>query len=270
MPAPPYSCGTQTPRRPSAAMPPSTRSRSKWCALIVVANARRDLAPRPLADRLLEQPLFVSEIEGNHKREIITCRFRVQGSGFGVRGSRFRARRSCHQDPRATRGAEARRRWRRWRRSPGDSSCRTGRRSRLPRHPRTTQWPAPGPRHRPRRERPGSARDRRHRTRSPIDVGHQVAEIDRRAPRRPRCPRRSPAPPAGRPAPHVGNRRAQHRRGRYRPPATRQQARTDPALRMFGSLRAARNGGRSAPRPDRAVSPRKPPDRTPLSGATNR
>ena len=59
-------CGHATPSSPSFAIPPSTRSRSKRCCRSFSLMYGRDFARGPLADRLLEQPLFVGESEVDH------------------------------------------------------------------------------------------------------------------------------------------------------------------------------------------------------------
>ena len=78
-------------------------------------DVRRDLARAPLADRLLEQTLFVGEIEVDHVAKSAASLSRAaRGRAPGVRAlTRERRRRRC----------------RRSRRSPDDRSCRTARTS---------------------------------------------------------------------------------------------------------------------------------------------
>ena len=67
MPAPPYSSGTEMPSSPSLAMPPRTRSRIEAMRAIESLICGRDFARAPLAHRLLEQLLFVGQIEVDHR-----------------------------------------------------------------------------------------------------------------------------------------------------------------------------------------------------------
>ena len=66
MPAPPYSCGTEHPSRPSSAICGNDR-RIEAMLPIEFANPRRDLARAPLAYRLFEQPLLFGQIEIKHE-----------------------------------------------------------------------------------------------------------------------------------------------------------------------------------------------------------
>src|SRR5439155_10313431 len=74
MPAPPYCCGTDTPSRPSFAMPPSTRSRSNRCcrslswmcgAISRAAHSRTDCSSRRCSS--VRSKLII------RKREILSC-----------------------------------------------------------------------------------------------------------------------------------------------------------------------------------------------------
>ena len=74
MPAPPYSAGTATPSRPEPRHAAQHAFAIEPVLAIVFPDVRRDLARRPLADRLLEQTLFVCEGEVDHERRVMLSR----------------------------------------------------------------------------------------------------------------------------------------------------------------------------------------------------
>src|SRR5262245_16773005 len=80
MPAPPYSCGTETPSRPSLAMPPRMRSRSKVClrsfsrmngATFCAPHSRIDCSSRRCSSERLKS--IIGLVGYRWKGRIVSC-----------------------------------------------------------------------------------------------------------------------------------------------------------------------------------------------------
>ena len=70
MPAPPYSAGTEQPSRPSSAIC-GRMLRVEAMLAIELADPRRHFARPPLPHRLLQQPVFLGQIEVDHDESFV-------------------------------------------------------------------------------------------------------------------------------------------------------------------------------------------------------